>query len=255
MSVIASNWARVQKLHRTPKTILCYLAERANGKRGFFCFPGQKTIAVEAGVSERTVRYALSYLEEMGFIEREQRRRKSGYRSSDTITVMVSDESPEIEPYGDWYRRKASAYKGSHRQLMQGSPAADAISPAGAAGLIEPEGRTGSREPEVLDARAPSSSAQVSSSSSSTDDARDARVDYARNFNDRVKTTIAQEMTAGVPGLSDEEFWKLWTQATYQDELGTPGDSEELLRANQELVIAINQEASRRFGVSSEEGH
>jgi DNA-binding transcriptional ArsR family regulator len=102
----ATKWARVQNLHKTPKAVLLNLADRAD-PRTDYCFPGQKTIASDTGLSERTVRRALTYLEECGYIKRWERRRRDGYRSSDGIEILVCDDELSHCTYSEWCTEQA----------------------------------------------------------------------------------------------------------------------------------------------------
>jgi len=61
-------------LHRTDKQVLATLARKANDD-GTSCFPGQKWIACQVGISERKVRDALRHLEHHQWIKRRRRRR------------------------------------------------------------------------------------------------------------------------------------------------------------------------------------
>jgi DNA-binding MarR family transcriptional regulator len=64
------------KIPPTPKYVaLCILSHRRN-KNGF-CFPSQKTIARETGLSEPTVKRAIKQLESLNVIEVERSHRHS----------------------------------------------------------------------------------------------------------------------------------------------------------------------------------
>lgn len=60
--------------------VYMYLSNRANKKRE--CFPSVRTIAADLHLSKSTVFRALNDLEAVGLIEREERWRTSGGRSS-----------------------------------------------------------------------------------------------------------------------------------------------------------------------------
>ena len=66
-------------------SVYMYLSNRA-GKRKE-CFPSVKTIAADLKISKSTVFRALNDLEQAGLIEREERRRTSGGRSSTLYRV------------------------------------------------------------------------------------------------------------------------------------------------------------------------
>lgn len=87
MSVEAITWAiRFDAQNATEKAILLVLANYASGDGE--CFPGQQSIAKQAACGERTVRRILDSLEERGVIRRDERRRRDGTRSSDTIILV-----------------------------------------------------------------------------------------------------------------------------------------------------------------------
>lgn len=87
MAYQATNWAWDLDLPMTQKFVLVALADMAD--ESMSCFPGQKRLARMVGGSERTVRRALSELEELGLIEREERRAKDGYRTSDRYVLKT----------------------------------------------------------------------------------------------------------------------------------------------------------------------
>ena len=66
-------------------TVYMYLSNRAGKKKE--CFPSVKTIAEDLRFSKSTVFRALNDLENAGLIEREQRYRISGGRSSTLYRV------------------------------------------------------------------------------------------------------------------------------------------------------------------------
>lgn len=66
-------------------TVFMYLSNRAGKKRE--CFPSVKTIGADLHISKSTVFRALNDLEKSGLIEREERYRTSGGRSSTLYRV------------------------------------------------------------------------------------------------------------------------------------------------------------------------
>jgi DNA-binding transcriptional MocR family regulator len=91
MSIQAMTWAYEQDLSPTYKFVLVTLANYATSHEAHCtCFPGQKTLARDTGMDERTVRRALKFLEDMGFIDRMRRCRKDGTRTSDETMLMVN---------------------------------------------------------------------------------------------------------------------------------------------------------------------
>lgn len=62
------------------KMVYLYLADRAD-KDGY-CFPAINTIARDLSISRSTVKRAIHDLEQQGFLEKEQRYRKNGGKST-----------------------------------------------------------------------------------------------------------------------------------------------------------------------------
>ena len=87
MSVQAMTWAWEQNLDPSDKLVLLALANRSNHETGV-CYPGQKLIAQECSMSDRSVRRHLKNLEALGLIERRPRMRKEGRgRTSDEYRI------------------------------------------------------------------------------------------------------------------------------------------------------------------------
>jgi len=81
------TWAWEQHLDPSDKLVLLALANRSNHETGV-CFPGQKLIAKECCMSDRSVRRHLKNLEALGLIERRARMRKEGRgRTSDEYRI------------------------------------------------------------------------------------------------------------------------------------------------------------------------
>lgn len=102
MSNEAITWARQQTgLSTVQKFLLWVLADLADEAHS--CYPGQDYLAREVEATPRTVRTALAVLEERGLIVREERRRASGYRTSDRYYLQLPEKSsgrrisPEID--------------------------------------------------------------------------------------------------------------------------------------------------------------
>lgn len=97
MSNAALTWAMSTRVgSSTRKLVLLVLADRANDDN-WSTWVGQETIAVETELSVRSVGRALAEMEHAGVIERSQRRRGDGFRSSDLIRLNMAWE-PEDEP-------------------------------------------------------------------------------------------------------------------------------------------------------------
>lgn len=88
MSLQAIVWALDQKVPAIAKLVLISIGNCAD-KDGANAFPGQKTIAEDACLSERAVRYWIKWLEDGGWLSRERRRRANGSRSSDSYTLHI----------------------------------------------------------------------------------------------------------------------------------------------------------------------
>jgi hypothetical protein len=89
----ATTWAYSLPIQNiAQKFVLVALADMAD--QAYSCFPGQDKLAEMTGASLRTVQRALSDLEAAGLIEREERRRAGGYRSSDRYYLKVGSSLP-----------------------------------------------------------------------------------------------------------------------------------------------------------------
>lgn len=98
MSIAASQWAKkVRTGAPGRKAVLLVLADYADELGS--CFPGQKRIADETEMGERTVRRHLAELEQEGWIRREERR-VDGYRTSDRIVLKLGREPRPANPTG-----------------------------------------------------------------------------------------------------------------------------------------------------------
>lgn len=75
------------------KAVLMNLADRADAV--WLCWPGQKLIAKDTELGERTVRRALDDLEKDGLIRRHHHRRKDGSWSSDRYILAGIDTDPD----------------------------------------------------------------------------------------------------------------------------------------------------------------
>ena len=108
------------------KFVLVALADSANADG--HSFPGQKRLAHLTGQSERSVRGHLDWLEQHGYIKRQERRRKDGTRTSDAYWL------PNMSATGDICRWPLPATLSkvtgnslqSHRQISPKSPAESA---------------------------------------------------------------------------------------------------------------------------------
>lgn len=69
------------------KQIMFYLINRANAEGT--CFPSNKTIASDCGISTRTVQRTMKVLLEKGFIKRDSRFREQGGQTSNLYTLQL----------------------------------------------------------------------------------------------------------------------------------------------------------------------
>lgn len=88
MSFKATSWA-VEQFPRsgTHKLVLLILSDWADPEG--LAYPKQRTLAVKAMLSERTIRSVLADLEEDQFIARTSTRRKDGRRGTDQIRLNL----------------------------------------------------------------------------------------------------------------------------------------------------------------------
>lgn len=90
MSFQAQNWANKQKTGNiSGRAILMTLANYAD--ENGCCYPSQARLAQDCECSERTIRQWLDKLEESGLIMRVRRNRGNGSRTSDLITLNLSN--------------------------------------------------------------------------------------------------------------------------------------------------------------------
>ena len=86
MSVQAISWAYGHDLPMGCKATLVALANHADGDG--VCYPGQVRLCIMIGCSERALRRYLQALEGAGLIERTERRRADGSRTSDQYRLI-----------------------------------------------------------------------------------------------------------------------------------------------------------------------
>lgn len=99
MSNLALAWAWEQDPgSTTTKLVLIALADTANDDGELW--PSQRYLGHKVGLRERQVREHLSRLEERGFIERMERRRQDGTRSTDLFRLTTPPPVYPIPPEG-----------------------------------------------------------------------------------------------------------------------------------------------------------
>ncbi|NGM33859.1 helix-turn-helix domain-containing protein [Methylobacterium sp. DB0501] len=88
MSVVATKWAKRQRVRTTCRVVLNALADYAD-KEGR-CWPSQATLAAETGLAVRTIRLVLAELSAAGAIARTHRGNGVGGRASDLIVLNLA---------------------------------------------------------------------------------------------------------------------------------------------------------------------
>lgn len=82
------TWAWRQPVAGNAKVVLLALADRARPEDGT-CWPGLKHVAAMCSLEERTVRRQVAALEEAGLLERVERVRSDGSRTSNLIVLKL----------------------------------------------------------------------------------------------------------------------------------------------------------------------
>lgn len=230
MSYSATKWARAQRLHPTPKTVLLYLAERADGKRGEYCFPGQPTIAAATGLGIRTVGLAIQYLVEMGYLERGRRVRANGSRTSDDFVIVTSDGEMDVRSYGEWYAHKRNPAPRDAQTQSVGTTGRNAqhlrTQSVGATGPEKEDSRSKNRK--VLSTQLESSDTESASSESS--DAREALA----------LAKVGQAYAESIPGRTDQELYEFFTRLESIDR--SDHESEGVRTLHESLGELVSQE-------------
>jgi DNA-binding transcriptional MocR family regulator len=83
-----------------PAVIAVYAVLAMRWAPGSAVFPSHKTIALEAGISERTAQRALSALRDLGFVEWEQRVGPDGSLTSNVYRLTIGPGAPVTPPWG-----------------------------------------------------------------------------------------------------------------------------------------------------------
>jgi hypothetical protein len=116
VSVEAITWAFKQDV-RTPGAKLVLIALANCADEAGLCFPGQKYLSKHTSQGVRTVRRHLDYLEMKGWIERRERRRQDGTRTSD---LFVLNMFPSKRPNLPVDEHQAAKIDTSSGQIIQG---------------------------------------------------------------------------------------------------------------------------------------
>jgi DNA-binding transcriptional ArsR family regulator len=96
------EWAMAQPLRsHTDKIVLAAIARYAKGDKP--CWPSQRRLMEDTGLSERAVRYATRHLEDAGIIatdfrggERGVRKRSSMYRLCVPVSELLGHDLPQV---------------------------------------------------------------------------------------------------------------------------------------------------------------
>jgi Helix-turn-helix domain len=94
MSFKALAWAFEQQIGNPQKTVLIALAYRDNHDDPHGCFPSIPRIALDCGLSERTVQRCLLWLEELKFIKRRSRPHTSTFYYMPLAWVVSDSHHP-----------------------------------------------------------------------------------------------------------------------------------------------------------------
>lgn len=88
MAIEFISWALKQDLPTGPKFVLVALANRAN--ENGFCWPSQKDLAQQTGISQRSIVNHIKDLCKWGYLSVSQRRREDGYKTSNGYKIETS---------------------------------------------------------------------------------------------------------------------------------------------------------------------
>ncbi len=136
MSHRATTWAYAQPLTSSLKAVLVALADDVRDG-GDSCYPGQGRLVTKTGLSESTIRRALTRLTADGLITREHRYDRRGYRTSDLYTLIGFSQGLPVTATGRpvVLPVTVTAPTGHHDRYIE----------------EEPEGRTGRGAPPTPD--------------------------------------------------------------------------------------------------------
>lgn len=113
MSVHASAWAWKQEVDDpSTKLVLLKLADSANDDG--VCWPSQRTLARECGLTERSIRYKLGKLVNLGLLKIEERRRPDGSKASNLYYLATGNELPQVP--------EEASFRGDRKQIAGHEP-------------------------------------------------------------------------------------------------------------------------------------
>lgn len=152
MSNAALDWAFAMPIRGAEKAVLIALANRASPETQE-CHPMQSTLALESGISERSVRAALDRLQEAGLIraDRKQGRISRYYLNMETGSKSEpgSGLNGKTEPEASSYISEASS--GRNGKLVPIKPEAASEEPKRTQKRTQREPKTGARASEGFD--------------------------------------------------------------------------------------------------------
>ena len=101
MSIQAVSWClELEDAGLKPPTRLVLVAVCNYADEHGECFPTQKKLGKNTGMTARTVRSHLQALEGAGYISRDHRQREDGSRTSDLIRIHMDKTKGKIFPVG-----------------------------------------------------------------------------------------------------------------------------------------------------------
>ena len=97
MSNFVLSWAWLQSISDpSAKLVLVKLADMSNDDG--ICWPSQSTLAAHCGLNERSIRYKLQVLSELGLIRVEKRSDEKGIRQSNVYKLSSGNVLPMDPP-------------------------------------------------------------------------------------------------------------------------------------------------------------
>lgn len=118
MSSRATSWAWGQDVPAIPKLVLLSLADHAD-REANSCFPSRKTIAAECGIGASTVTKAIHLLEEKGLLERVERHRENGSRTSNEYSLKVGTPCSDVAGPPAPTEQAPCSERAPHNQLSE----------------------------------------------------------------------------------------------------------------------------------------
>jgi biotin operon repressor len=115
MSRQATDWAWSTDLKGNEKFLLIALANYAD--ENWTCYPGQERLASDIGSTRGTVTKIIASLEEKGYIQRHERRRQDGYRTSNRY--LLNPAMYEIDTKGLMYEKPDSHVRKSEVSCIE----------------------------------------------------------------------------------------------------------------------------------------